>query len=108
MNIQNRINKIKDEFKSNAALRAEWETVVQSESYSKICELVYLEATVRAAQSSPIAEHDAMAARKLFKLQAVQETLKSLSEAHYPQATVSELPDGWDHYKPEDTDSTES
>jgi len=73
MNIQNRINKIKDEFKSNAALRAEWETVVQSESYSKICELVYLEATVRAAQSSPIAEHDAMAARKLFKLQAVQD-----------------------------------
>lgn len=99
MNIEKRIENLKNEFKANVALRAEWESILQSESYSKVCELVYLSSTLKAAAATPIAEHDAMASRKLFKLQAVQEVLKELSTAHIPVADVKPLPDAWDHYQ---------
>lgn len=98
MNIQKRIAKLKKEFEGNAILRAEWETTIRSEAFSKICELVFLEAS-QAATMPSLGEHDVMVARRLFKLQAVQEILKSLTEAHYPEKKPDPLPMEFEHYK---------
>lgn len=98
MNIQKRIAKLKKEFESNALLRSEWETIINGEAFSKVSELVYLEASQAAAGIPSLGEHDTMASRRLFKLQAVQETLRSLTEAHFPEKKPEPLPMEFEHY----------
>lgn len=98
MNLLKEIQKLKKEFEQNAILRAEWQAIIDGEAFSKICKLVYLEACQASAGNTSLGEHDAMASRRLFKLQAAQEILKALTEAHYPEKKPEALPMEFEHY----------
>ena len=97
MDINKRISELKQEFKSNANLRYEWDTIRNSEAYRKISELVFLESAASLSKVGA-AEHDIVAARRLFKHQSVQEVFQALNQVHIPDPEPVPIPPGWDQY----------
>ena len=96
MDINKRINELKQDFKSNAILRAEWDSIRDSEAYRKISELVFLESAASLSKVGA-AEHDIVAARRLFKHQSVQEVFQALNQVHIPELESVPIPPAWDH-----------
>jgi hypothetical protein len=96
MDINKRITELKQEFKSNANLRYEWDTIRNSEAYRKISELVFLESAASLSKVGA-AEHDIVAARRLFKHQSVQEVFQALNQVHIPEPESVPIPPAWEH-----------
>ena len=96
MDIKKRIAELKQDFKSNAILRHEWDTIRHSVAYNKISELVFLTSCDALSKVSS-AQHDIVAARELFKHQAVQEVFRALNEVHIPEPEKTPIPAAWEH-----------
>ena len=100
MDIKKRIAELKQDFKSNAILRAEWDAIRHSVAYGKISKLVFLTSADALSKVSS-AQHDIVAARELFKHQAVQEVFRSLNETHIPEPEQTPILPAWEHITPD-------
>ena len=100
MDVKKRIAELKLDFKSNAILRAEWDSIRNSVAYRKISELVFLESCDALSKVSS-AQHDIVAARELFMHQAVQKVFRALNEVHIPEPEQTPIPAAWEHITPD-------
>jgi len=99
MNPKARIKQLRQIFKDDQILRAQWQEILSSQAWQTISELVFLEAAADAA-SAQVAEHDVMVARKAFVLKGVEMAIDRLTTAHIPQQEIQQMPEQWSHIEP--------
>lgn len=83
-------------FFEDPALRVEWSSILTSRSWKAVREIVRT-AAVEAAAAGALSDHDVIAARRSFKLQAVMETLAALDTAARAPAVPPVEPVPWEH-----------
>lgn len=80
--------------------KAEWATILQTQAWAMVSELVRLEMVEKATPSTVI-EHDAIVARRLVRQNGGTAALQKLQNASNPQAQPPPEPlDCWEYIDP--------